>query len=285
MAAIMLLSFAACDNGKEPVSDPVNEDVYSDIAETPDVTLSELPEETISVDSTASVTSTEPGETAAELTAALQVDNDPSKWTTEEIVEFYKQAATKSQKTAKSTQTMTMTEMVVNDGDGLIGTLVEWATPIMKAALKKNSVENDGITGGYDRLTASDVKSAKAYKSGEYTVIEMEMKEQTDGIHGDATSGTVGHAISVVGDISVVQKELPQFRIDFENSNLTLRYVNPQVKVKINKDGIIEKGTWSYIVDVDLSNLYIEAVNLPIKVTISSGYGSVDYVTKVGGGF
>lgn len=285
MAAIMLLSFAACDNGKEPVSDPVNEDVYSDTVETPDITLSELPEETTAVDSSASATSTEPGETAAESTTALQVDNDPSKWTTEEIVEFYKQAATKSQKTAKSTQTMTMTEMVVNDGDGLIGTLVEWATPIMKAALKKNSVENDGITGGYDRLTASDVKSAKAYKSGEYTVIEMEMKEQTDGIHGDATSGTVGHAISVVGDISVVQKELPQFRIDFENSNLTLRYVNPQVKVKINKDGIIEKGTWSYIVDVDLSNLYIEAVNLPIKVTISSGYGSVDYVTKVGGGF
>ena len=83
----------------------------------------------------------------------------------------------------------------------------------------------------------------------------MTMTEQTDGIHGDAYSGTVGHAITVVGDISVVEQELPQFDIGFEESDITLRYANPKLKVKINENGMIESGEWSYRVVVNLSNL------------------------------
>ncbi len=273
----MLFSFAAC-GGERPdtyettliaVTDKIADttvDEYSGITET-----STVPESV-----------TENKTTQSETTVS---SDNPSEWSSDEIVEFYKSAAAKSQTVVKYEQVMTMESLVVNDGDGFVGKMIEFATPIMKTALKNNSKEFDGITGGYKNLTVSDTKSVRAYKSGEYIIVEMTMKEQTDGIHGDAKSGTVGHAISVVGDISVVADALPQFTIDFENADLKLRYSDANVKVKINKNGIIEKGTWSYTVNVTSNNLYIATKNLPFEVTINSSYGSVDYVATVGGGF
>lgn len=299
-ALTILFSFTACNSSDETdeiVTTTANESfsdyetdtdgvtATTDAAETTDLTdvsvTNAEAESTTNADGGESATSVPENTTAAAVSA---VSSDPSKWSKEEIVDFYKKAAAKST-SARSTQTMEMTEIVANDGNGFLGTFIEWVTPIFKAALKKNSTEYDGITGGYDKLVPSDVKTAKAYKSGEYTVIEMTMYEQTDGIHGVNTEGTVGHAISVVGDISVVQEELPQFFIDFDNATLKLHYTKPTLKVKINKNGVIEKGTWSYVLDVELENLYIEAKKFPIKVTVDNGYGSVDYKVTVGGGF
>ncbi len=283
MAFLVAFAFVSCkDNNHDDENTPTvvtNKDGETVTGENGEaVTQTAVSDETVAEEiESASVLSTQP-----ESTVAL---GDPSAWTKEEIVEFYKSAAIKSKTAVKSTQTMTLSEMVVNDGDGLLGTLVELATPVLKSALKKNSTEFDGVTGGYENLTVSDVQTAKAYKSGEYTVVEMTMKEQTDGIHADRFSGTVGHAISVVGDISSVAEALPQFNIDFENSDIKLRYSNPVLKVKINKDGIVEKGTWSYVVNVTVANLYIAAVRFPIEAMVESAYGSVDYKIVVGGGF
>ena len=213
------------------------------------------------------------------ITEPSSLSSNPEDWSTEEIVAFYKSAAVKTFDKTKSTQTMVLTEMTVNDGDGTLAKAVNFAMPFISDALENNSTEFDGITGGFNNLVASDVQSAKAYKSGKYTVIEMRMKEQTDGVHGDMYSGTVGHAISVVGDLSVVQDEFPMFEIDFENSDFKLRYMNPILRVKINEDGIIEKGTWSYTVEIDVRNLKVEFI------TVDHGYGKVDYVITVGGGF
>ncbi len=213
------------------------------------------------------------------ITEPESLSANPEEWTDEEIVAFYKSAAIKTHSKTSSVQTMTLSEMVVNNGDGTLGKAVDMAMPFITDALEKNSKEFEGITGGFNNLTLSDTQSVKAYKSGKYTVIEMTMKEQTDGVHGDTYSGTVGHAISVVGDLSVVQAEFPMFEIDFENADMKLHYSNPTLKVKINEDGIIEKGTWSYTVDIDVKNLKIEFI------TVKEAYGSVDYVITVGGGF
>jgi hypothetical protein len=225
-------------------------------------------------------------ETTTQLTVEnMPVETDPSKWTDEEIVAFYKAAAIRSKTKVKSVEYKNIDEMVVNDGDGLLGTLVEWATPFMVSALEDSQVEFDGITGGYENLELSDAKSVKAYKSGEYTIVEMTMKEQTDGIHADRYSGTVGHAISVVGDIASVEEALPMFKIDFENADIKLHYANPKLRVKINKDGIIEKGTWSYDVKINVKNLRVDAVRIPLGATVETAHGSVGYVITVGGGF
>ena len=210
------------------------------------------------------------------------IETNPSEWSAEETVEYYKASAIKSQSKVKSVQKMTLKELSVNDGDGVLGKFVDFVTPFFVSALEKNSTEFDGITGGYENLTASDTASIKAYKDGNYTVIEMTMKEQTDGIHANDKSGTVGHAISVVGDISVVEKELPQFKIGFEDADISLRYSKPKLKVKINKDGIIESGVWSYTVCINIENLRVDAKAVPIGATVDKGYGEVDYIITVG---
>ena len=279
---VMLFSFAACkDNGKnEEMTNPYVTDVNGDA-----VTDKQGENFTISSDeSTTEIVSDAEDTTATtELTMPSEA---PSTWSKEQIVEFYKNAAINSKSMVKSLEYKNLEEMVVNNGDGVLGTFVEWATPFLVKALKDSQVEFDGITGGYENLVPEDVQSAKAYKSGESIIVEMTMKEQTDGIHGDRYSGTVGHAISVVGDISSVEEALAKwFEIDFENGKISLRYTKPTLKVKINKDGVVEKGTWSYTIKVDVSNLKIAAVRLPIEVMIDSAYGSVEYVITVGGGF
>lgn len=274
-AAVMIFTLTACGDEQNPQEQTTGQtetteeitDSLSNGSTAPTETESTTEGETETTELNEEESSTEEATTSA----------DPAKWTDEQIVEFYKAAAKKTHPHVTSVQTMTMKELVVNDGDGLLGKLVDMITPFLVKALEKNSTEIEGITGGYSNLTASDAASIKAYKSGKYTVVEMTMKEQTDGIHGDALSGTVGHAISVVGDISVVEKELPQFDIGFEESNITLHYANPKFKVKIDENGMIESGEWSYRVVINLSNLRVDAKKFPIGATVGKGYGSVDY--------
>ncbi|MBR5247083.1 MAG: hypothetical protein IKV25_06930 [Clostridia bacterium] len=213
------------------------------------------------------------------LTPQRELPEDPKEWTKEEIVKFYRESAQKST-SAKSTQTMTMNNgMNVKLNNSALEFLIEFAEPIIKLALKNNSIEFDGITGGYNSLVPSDVQSAKAYKDGDYTIVEMVMVEQTDDAYGDTYKGTVGHAISVVGNIAVVADNFPDWNVNFKDAFVELKYVNPVVKVKINKNGVIEKGTWSYVVNVHVKDLQIESVIVEEATTV------IDYVIVTGGGF
>lgn len=207
------------------------------------------------------------------------LSDNPADWSKEQIASFYKQAATKSHATAESSQTMTMPKLVVNDGDGAMNWFVQILIPIINSVLEKNTTTYGGITGGYTNLVASDIDTAKAYKEGEYTVIEMKMVEQTDGIYGDAQGGTVGHAINVLGNVATAAEQFPDFDIKFEEADIKVHYANPTVKVKINKDGIIEKGTWSYTSEVYIRHLQINSI------MIEKADAEIDYVIVVGGGF
>ncbi len=274
-AAIMVFTFTACGNENKPEEQTTaQQEEFSE--ELSDVVNSSttLPENESTSENEIEVTNPVEEESSTEEEI---VDTDPAKWTDEQIIEYYKAAAAKTHPHVKSVQTMTLKELEVNEGDGLLGTLVEMITPFFVSALEKNSIEIDGITGGYSNLKVSDAKSIKAYKGGNYTVIEMTMKEQTDGKYADQFSGTVGHAITVLGDISVVEKELPQFDIGLDEADISLTYKNPILRVKIDENGIIESGEWSYTVFVKIANLRVDAVRIPLGATVKTGYGSVDY--------
>lgn len=217
------------------------------------------------------------------ITVPDTLATDPSQWSKEEIIAFYKSSAIKTHPDATSEQTMTMEKMVVNDGKGFLGGIMKLADEAIADALARNSTTFDGITGGFNNLAVGDAETIKAYKSGEYTVIEMMMKEQTDGTYGSMYDGTVGHAISVLGNVSTAAAEFPAFDIDFENAKISIRYSEPTVKVKINSDGIIEKGTWSYTANVDIENLKI-GNNLG-SITVKTADAAIFYEIKVGGGF
>lgn len=208
------------------------------------------------------------------------LSDDPAKWSKEQIAEFYKNAATKSHDASESSQTMAMPKLVVNDGNGALGFFLKIATPAINAVLEKNSTTYGGITGGYANLVGSDMEdNTKAYKEGEYTIIEMQMVEQTDGLYGDAQGGTVGHAINVLGNVATAVEQFPAFDIKFEEADIKVHYVNPIVKVKINKDGVIEKGTWSYTSEIYIRHLQINSI------MIDKADAEIEYVITVGGGF
>lgn len=278
LSVTMLIFFASCQNNKEAeTTSQQNTETAIHTILTDTETSTEIFSETFAETESSSVTST------SELnTETTVIGTDPSKWSDEEVVEFYKTAAAKSQSRTKSVKKMTLKELTVNDGDGALGGFIDFCMPFFIAALEKNSTEFDGITGGYENLKVSDTTSVKAYKDGDYTVIEMKMKEQTDGAHGKEKSGTVGHAISVVGDLAVVQAEFPKLEIGFDDADISLKYSNPKLKVKINKDGIIESGEWSYTVCINIENLRIDVKNSPIGATVKKGYGEVDFICTVG---
>ena len=196
-------------------------------------------------------TSTIPMQT--EITTTEEYD-DPANWSTQKIVEEYKKAAKKSNSTAKSIQKITIKEMSVNDGE--YESTMSFIKTIISKFLESNSTEKDGITGGFENSVSKDVSSAKAYKSGTDTIIEMTMVEQTSGPKEDALSGSVGHAITAVGDISVVVKDLSDRGLPLELSedDTKIYYTNPVVRVTINENGEITSGTWSYTVEISMNN-------------------------------
>lgn len=218
-------------------------------------------------------------EDETETTTMRPLSDDPADWSKDEIVEVYKQAAIKSHPTAKSSQTMVLNKLIVNDGDGALNFFLNMIKPVIDTALKNNTTSYNGLTGGFTKLVPSDVKSAKAYKQGKYTVIEMTMVEQTDGLYGDAQEGTVGHAINVLGNVANAVEQFPDFDIKYKEADIKVHYAQPTVKVKINDKGIIEKGTWSYVSEIFIRHLEISGI------MIDKADAEIEYVIVVGGGF
>ena len=229
--------------------------------------------------STNNNTQTQSPSDGVDMTPDKDLSNDPANWSKEQIVNFYKQSAAKTHPTAQSSQKMELTRMVVNNGGGLIGGFISLVKPVIDSVVAKQELTFEGVTGGFDKLVASDVASAKAYKEGNYTVIEMTMVEQTDGLYGDPQEGTVGHAISVLGNVATAVAEFPDFNIAYEDADIKIHYANPTVKVKINENGVIEKGTWKYDTQIDIKHLQIESV------MVDTADAEIIYTITVGGGF
>lgn len=264
LSLLMIFSLAACgdkndeiDNTQENPSTDISEEITEDISEDEPTSTT-----TSAVDtSEATSTTTDEASTAPVIAPTKQSDN-PADWSIEQIVDAYKAAAKKTHSSVKSQHSIEIKSIKVNDDE-----IPSFAQSIMKTLLKNNSSEKDGITGGYNNLTASDVTSAKAYKNGSALIIEMTMKKQTAGANEDADSGSVGHAITTVGDISVVTKQLEDLRLplDLNEKETKIYYTNPTVKVMIDPNGKIVNGTWQYTVDIRLNNY--KAFGQPVDST------------------
>lgn len=185
--------------------------------------------------------------------------NDPSKWTTAQIVDYYKKAAAASK--GKSGQTMTIQEV-----PGILSPL----KGAINNALAKSSTPFDGITGGYANLVASDLTSAKASASGNYVIINMNAKEQIDGAYGKATEGTVGHLVSVLDGVATAVAAL-NVSAEYPEGSVKLDYKNAFAKnIKINtKTGQIESGEWGYDLYVTINGAKLSVFTLKnINATI-----------------
>ncbi len=273
IALLMVISLSACKDGDNTsvtqesttaVNNIITETVAESVMNTETNVSVESASETISQQIDAPITEPEtieevivPTEVQTEAqteSETTELFDDPANWSKKKIIQVYKNAAKKSNSTAKSNQHIALKKISVNDGE--YDNVFSFITPIIAKFLESNSTEKDGITGGFENLVSEDVSSAKAYRSGSDTVIEMIMVEQTAGVKEDALSGSVGHAITAVGDISTVIKDLSDRGLPLELSEeeTKIYYTNPAVKVTINENGEIISGTWSYTVEISMNN-------------------------------
>lgn len=261
LSFVMLFSLSGCngDDGEKTPQETTTQGMTQETAEEK-VTDEDVTEEKTSSDEKVTVENEETTITDEETTSSVKKEETTKKsvssdeWTKEKIAEVYKNAAKKSNATAKSSQKISLKKISVNNGE--FEGFFDFIMPIMSKLLANNSKETTGITGGYKNLTASDIANAKAYKVGDNTAIEMVMHEQVTGPGDDALSGSVGHAITAVGDIGAVVTQLKDLGIPLELSekDTKIYYTKPVVKVLINSDGEIIKGTWKYTVEIRMDN-------------------------------
>lgn len=250
IGGIAVISLTGCGE-KQEVNSPADTTTEGiEQAITQDIAKEDITENITTVNLTEE--STDTSDNVDEST--IEAVDDISQWSYAEIAEFYKNAAIKTHKGAKSERNITLTSIDVNNGQ--YENVFEFITPIMAKILARNSTEVDGITGGFTKLTESDIKTAKAYKQGNNTVIEMTMKNQVAGPREDMNEGTVGHAMAVVGDIGVVVDQLKEYGLPMELSDkdTSIHYSNAKLKVTVNPNGRIISGTWSYTVDIRMNN-------------------------------
>ena len=258
LALIIVVSLSACkgneNNSVTQESTTILDYIVYDTAAESVANTENITSEPATEQATQTVTQAVATTSASTENEATEAIDDPAEWSTKRIVSEYKKAAVKSNATAKSKQMITIEKMSVNDGE--YENVMSFIKTIISKFLESNSTEKDGITGGFENLVASDVSSANAYKSGSDTVIEMTMVEQTAGVNEDANSGSVGHAITAVGDISVVVKDLSDRGLPLELSEdeTYIYYTNPTVKVTINENGEIVSGQWQYTVEISMNN-------------------------------
>lgn len=266
LAAILALSMAAC-GAKEPAEETTTaEDTTAAIvmeAESTEAVDALAEESTEAAAATEAATeapadeATTAEQKAPETEAPTEAETEAEKkvpQTKEEIVEFYKKAATETDKNKITANTKM--ELVDLQADGALSAFVKIFKPAVANALSKNSTPTDHVTGGYKNLTADDVASATASDDGKYTTITINLKDQTDGFNGESKSGHVGHGVTVLGSVQNAINEIDGLSAEQGDGTVQLKYNNAKIDVKVdNETGKIVSGKWFYKVDILIDNV------------------------------
>ncbi len=289
LSLVMIFSLFGCGKNEQPENpeesttdemiQDVVEDVTDEVTDSDKADATENDEVSTAEDEKTSVDDNKNEEnSSASDEETTNLSDNPAEWTKEQIIEEYKKAAEMSHSSVKTNHEVKITNISVNNGkfEGFF----DFIMSIMSKFLANNTEDKDGITGGYNNLTADDVKSAKAYKVGDKIAIELVMKEQVSGMKEDANGGSVGHAITTVGDISDVVKQFKDLGLPLElnEKETKIYYTNPTVKVVVD-DGKIVNGTWKYTVEIRMDNY--KAFGKKVETTSIV----MDNILTVNGGF
>ncbi|MBQ2774926.1 MAG: hypothetical protein IJF40_03415 [Clostridia bacterium] len=263
IAIVMVISFAACDNNKK-----VNEDTTSSQGETVANTVQQ--DNKVKTTLPAQDTAQPDGEPVSEKDAENSEDgssvkpidtkNGLNSTDTKTVLDFYKFAATKTD-TIDATQHMSIESIDFAPKNDFQKSLLSLFRGLADVALKANSTPRTDVPGFYQNLETGDLNSANAIVSDNYTIVTLNVKSQEETEDTtDWESGPVGHAVGTLGDFSLVLEAFkPAISFDHSAGDVTLRYDNCKVVVKINnKTGKIETGTWGYTVNVTLNNIYAD---------------------------
>lgn len=221
-------------------------------------------------------TSSDSKTTAAKKTITLT--GGLSSTNIDEILEYYKLV---SKKNSNLLFTKTLTLVSMDGGKNISQRMIDVFTPIAQKALAKNTITNEPYPGKPDKITAADWQAAKAVNDGTYTTLYIKVVPQTDSYNGSEYEGSCGRTMGVLDGIDRALQEMDMITVDFNSTKMTIKYLNPTVKVKVkNSTGELVKGEceWRY-----RTNPYIETMDakfLAINIHLEGAGGYIDYSVK-----
>ena len=182
---------------------------------------------------------------------------DVSEWTEEDIVAYYKKAASKSAWRLAGERTLD-TKFVndsVESNDELSQLLYDSVSAYIPTKFR-------GVMGDYRKLTVDDCKSAKAYADGEYLVIEIAFKDEIDSMHDENDVVTASHGMKLLENSDAQWTNIRLMGLygqvyDLSEGDLLMKYTDAKAKVKINKRGAVEEGEWSFGATMTFRNVKI----------------------------
>lgn len=265
--AMIVCCFASCGKSEPEIKEAIEEVTESITQETAEeasapaesADSSSVSEEAVSGEATTAATPDYLGEEVdfgIKRFDFTKVDADPSKWTTQQIIDCYKSGMVMEDHS----------DVKTDQSFELIGGMPALLEGPVKLAMKLGAQPYGALTGGYWNIVESDLKSADAHKEGDYVVINLYPKDQTDGPNGDEHEGTVGHVLNVVQGIdefiAYVEKNFSILNAKYDDDSVVLKYSDARGTIKINtKTGKMESGNWSYTLDVYLDHCSLAGVD------------------------
>ena len=285
LAAILLFSFSACK--KDDSDSDSSTEEPSVTVDSGAVTESTKPEGESTTGEPTTVGSRPSAQTGSSGTTkpeAINVHSGLNSTNTSKVLRYYKAAAANT-KSIDATQLMSIKRVDYTPRNSFQKGMLSLFTGIASAALAANSTPVNEVPGVPDEIKSSDLISANAVAYGNYTIVTLNVRTQQDDQNTqDAHRGPVGRTVGTVGNLDRVFDEMPSIKVDTSKGNITLRYDDCKVVVKIdNVSGTIVSGTWSYTVDIDVDNIYASIAGSDSMLITDTG-GAVDYVIKTNDG-
>ena len=261
LLAAILLSLCACGEKKAGSSEGPGTEPQTQAETVGEVLTEEVLSEESTEEEEPSTDEEISEEASEEESTEEELPEDPSKWTTEQIVEYYSAAMAKTaeQDGVQSRHHFSLHEKLPGKASIL-------SAPVNKAMDIASKQPIDGLTGGYEDLTADDLKSASARKEGDYIIIELYPKVQVAGSTAKKHEGSVGHVVDIFEGIdsllSYIEDNFSILDAKYNDDSVKFTYNDAYAKnVRINtKTGKMESGNWGYLLDLWLNDASLMGV-------------------------
>lgn len=183
---------------------------------------------------------------------AASVD-DPANWTTRQIIDYYKQAADKTDGESR--------EGLEYKGEERREDLQFWSDELESAFwpdMTPFRTNVEGVTGDYKKLSVSDIVSASAEKSGDYIIINLKTNDQNY-THGNYSRDGSVNRLAFIRAIGEGVLSFYNFETKCRKGMAKYEYTDAYAKnIKINTaTGKIENGEWGYDVKVEIKEAWI----------------------------
>lgn len=195
--------------------------------------------------------------------------------TKEEILEYYKEFATKN----SDIVTAQSFEMVSVDlGNAILSGLFK---PLANMIIDANTMDISGVPGDAQNIRPDDLTLATFVRNNDSTVtVNLGIKSQTDSLVAEEFGGPVGRAVGVLGDIPKRIKDAgAEELLDVSDSTGEFTYDNVRISIVVDENmrPVRGKCSWEYTVYGEINNINITHAATGLGIRNGSGTATVNY--------